>query len=100
VGATLSCATGEDRRAFRGRRFRRRHGRFLGAKPSGGARASSVIENRLGGGAVVGTDAVAKSVDGYTVLVMSNTHTVNGVDPENPMTCYATSRRSADHLWT
>jgi len=37
-----------------------------------------VIENRPGGGAVVGTDAVAKSApDGYTVLIMSNTHTVN-----------------------
>jgi len=37
-----------------------------------------VIENRPGGGAVIGTDAVAKSApDGYTVLVMSNTHTVN-----------------------
>jgi tripartite-type tricarboxylate transporter receptor subunit TctC len=37
-----------------------------------------VIENRPGGGAVVGTDAVAKSApDGYTLLIMSNTHTVN-----------------------
>src|ERR671934_126818 len=37
-----------------------------------------VIENRPGGGAVIGTDAVAKSApDGYTVLIMSNTHTVN-----------------------
>src|SRR4029079_2508986 len=31
-----------------------------------------------GGGAIVGTDAVAKSApDGYTLLMMSNTHTVN-----------------------
>src|SRR2546421_10767356 len=37
-----------------------------------------VIENRPGGGAVIGTDAVAKSApDGYTMLIMSNTHTVN-----------------------
>ena len=37
-----------------------------------------VIENRPGAGALIGTDAVAKSApDGYTLLVMSNTHTTN-----------------------
>jgi tripartite-type tricarboxylate transporter receptor subunit TctC len=37
-----------------------------------------VIENRPGGGSVVGTDVVAKApADGYTLLLMSNTHTVN-----------------------
>lgn len=37
-----------------------------------------VIENRPGAGAVIGTDAVAKSPpDGYTLLLMSNTHTAN-----------------------
>ena len=37
-----------------------------------------VVENRPGAGAVIGTDAVAKSpADGYTLLLMSNTHTVN-----------------------
>ena len=37
-----------------------------------------VIENRPGAGALIGTDAVAKSTpDGYTLLVMSNTHTTN-----------------------
>jgi tripartite-type tricarboxylate transporter receptor subunit TctC len=37
-----------------------------------------VVENRPGAGAVIGTDIVAKSpADGYTLLLMSNTHTVN-----------------------
>ena len=37
-----------------------------------------VVENRPGAGAIIGTDAVAKSApDGYTLLMMSNTHTVN-----------------------
>jgi tripartite-type tricarboxylate transporter receptor subunit TctC len=53
-------------------------GRFLGAKLSDTLGQPFVIENRPGAGAVVGTDAVAKSApDGYTLLVMSNTHTVN-----------------------
>jgi len=54
------------------------YGRFLAAKLSDALGHPFVIENRPGGGAVVGTDAVAKSApDGYTVLIMSNTHTVN-----------------------
>jgi tripartite-type tricarboxylate transporter receptor subunit TctC len=37
-----------------------------------------VVENRPGAGALIGTDAVAKSEpDGYTFLLMSNTHTAN-----------------------
>jgi tripartite-type tricarboxylate transporter receptor subunit TctC len=37
-----------------------------------------VVENRPGAGAVIGTDHVAKSdPDGYTFLLMSNTHTAN-----------------------
>lgn len=37
-----------------------------------------VVENRPGAGATIGTDAVAKSdPDGYTLLMMSNTHTTN-----------------------
>ena len=37
-----------------------------------------IVENRPGGGAVIGTEAVAKAPpDGYTLLLMSNTHTAN-----------------------
>ena len=54
------------------------YARFVGAKLSEALGQSFVIENRPGGGAVVGSDAVAKSApDGYTLLMMSNTHTVN-----------------------
>jgi tripartite-type tricarboxylate transporter receptor subunit TctC len=39
---------------------------------------SFIVENRPGAGAIVGTDAVAKSApDGYTLLLMSNTQTTN-----------------------
>jgi tripartite-type tricarboxylate transporter receptor subunit TctC len=37
-----------------------------------------VVDDRPGAGSIIGTDAVAKSpADGYTLLMMSNTHTVN-----------------------
>ncbi len=37
-----------------------------------------VVEDRPGAGSLIGTDLVAKSAaDGYTLLLMSNTHTVN-----------------------
>ena len=39
---------------------------------------SFVVENRPGAGAIIGTTAVAKAEpDGYTLLLMSNTHTTN-----------------------
>ncbi|WP_119292209.1 tripartite tricarboxylate transporter substrate binding protein [Azohydromonas sediminis] len=49
-------------------------GRFLAQRLQEALGQSFVVENRPGGGAVIGTDAVAKSApDGYTLLVMSNT---------------------------
>jgi tripartite-type tricarboxylate transporter receptor subunit TctC len=54
------------------------YARYLGAKLSESMGQPVVVENRPGAGSIVGTDAVAKSdPDGYTLLMMSNTHTVN-----------------------
>jgi tripartite-type tricarboxylate transporter receptor subunit TctC len=54
------------------------YARFLGAKLQEVMGQSFVVEDRPGAGSIVGTDFVAKSApDGYTLLMMSNTHTVN-----------------------
>ncbi len=54
------------------------YARVLGARMQDTLGQPVVVENRPGGGAIVGSDAVAKSPpDGYTLLMMSNTHTVN-----------------------
>ena len=53
-------------------------GRFLAQRLQESMGQSFVVDNRPGGGSVIGSDAVAKAApDGYTLLVMSNTHTVN-----------------------
>jgi len=53
-------------------------GRFLAQRLQETLGQSFVIDNRPGAGSVIGTDAVAKAApDGYTLLLMSNTHTVN-----------------------
>jgi tripartite-type tricarboxylate transporter receptor subunit TctC len=54
------------------------YARFVGQKLQESLGQAFVIEDRPGGGSIIGTDAVAKSApDGYTLLMMSNTHTVN-----------------------
>ena len=54
------------------------YARFLGAKLQEVMGQPFVVEDRPGAGSIVGTDYVAKSApDGYTLLMMSNTHTVN-----------------------
>jgi tripartite-type tricarboxylate transporter receptor subunit TctC len=54
------------------------YARFLGQRLQEALGQPFVIDDRPGGGSVIGTDAVAKSAaDGYTLLLMSNTHTVN-----------------------
>jgi len=53
-------------------------GRFLAQRLQESLGQTFVIDNRPGAGSVIGTDAVAKAApDGYTLLLMSNTHTVN-----------------------
>ncbi len=54
------------------------YARYLGVKLQESLHQPVVVENRPGAGAIVGTEAVAKSdPDGYTLLMMSNTHAVN-----------------------
>lgn len=54
------------------------YARILGNELSEVLKQQFVIDNKPGAGAVVGTDIVAKSnADGYTLLMMSNTHTTN-----------------------
>jgi len=54
------------------------YARYLGARLSDSMGQPFVVENRPGAGAITGTDAAAKSTpDGYTLLLMSNAHTVN-----------------------
>jgi len=54
------------------------YARFLGARLQESMGQPFVVENRPGAGAVTGTDAAARSApDGYTLLLISNAHTVN-----------------------
>ena len=54
------------------------YARVLGQELSDVLKQQFVIDNKPGAGAIVGTDVVAKAApDGYTLLMMSNTHTTN-----------------------
>jgi len=54
------------------------YARFLAQRLQESMGQPFVVENRPGAGALIGTEAAAKSPpDGYTLLLMSNTHTVN-----------------------
>lgn len=54
------------------------YARFMAQRLQDSLGQSFVVENRPGAGAIIGTDAVAKSApDGYTLLLMSNAQTVN-----------------------
>jgi len=54
------------------------YARFMAQKLQDELQQSFVVEDKPGAGSVIGTDAAAKSpADGYTLLMMSNTQTVN-----------------------
>ena len=54
------------------------YARAVGERLSAALKQPFIIENRPGAGAVVGTvEAARAQPDGYTLLMMSNTHTVN-----------------------
>ncbi len=54
------------------------YARVLAQHLSEETKQSFIVEDRPGAGSVIGTDTVAKAApDGYTLLVMSNTHTTN-----------------------
>lgn len=54
------------------------YARFMAQRLGDELKQTFVIDNKPGAGSIIGTDLVAKSpADGYTLLMMSNTHTVN-----------------------
>jgi len=54
------------------------YARYIATRLQEALGQSFVIDNRPGAGSIIGTDMVAKSApDGYTLLLMSNAHTVN-----------------------
>ena len=60
--------------------------RILGQHLQGALGQPFVVEARPGAGSIIGTEIAAKSApDGYTLLMMSNTHTVNeSLIPKKP----------------
>jgi tripartite-type tricarboxylate transporter receptor subunit TctC len=54
------------------------YARFMAQRLQDAMGQAFVVDNRPGAGSIIGTDAVAKApADGYTLLMMSNTQTVN-----------------------
>ena len=74
------------------------YARILAKYLSEETKQSFVVEDRPGAGSLIGTDAVAKSApDGYTLLMMSNTHTTNeSLMPNKPYRVDARLRAGGD----
>jgi len=54
------------------------YARFIALRLQDTLGQAFVVDDRPGAGSIIGTDAAAKApADGYTLLLMSNTHTVN-----------------------
>ena len=54
------------------------YARYVAQKLGDAFNQPFIVEDKPGAGSVIGTDAAAKAApDGYTLLMMSNTHTVN-----------------------
>ena len=54
------------------------YARFIAQRLQDEFKQTFIVENKPGAGSIIGTDLAAKSAaDGYTLLMMSNTHTVN-----------------------
>jgi tripartite-type tricarboxylate transporter receptor subunit TctC len=64
------------------------YARFMAQRLQESLGQSFVVDNKPGAGSVIGTDVAAKSpADGYTLLLMSNAHTVNEtLIPNKPFT--------------
>lgn len=64
------------------------YARFLGQRLQEPLGQAFVVETRPGAGSIIGIEFVARSApDGYTLLMMSNTHTVNeSLVPKKPFT--------------
>jgi tripartite-type tricarboxylate transporter receptor subunit TctC len=62
------------------------YARFMAQRLTDELKQSFVIDNKPGAGSIIGTDFAAKSpADGYTLLMMSNTQTVNeSLIPKKP----------------
>ena len=64
------------------------YARYLGQQAQSALGQPFIVKTRPGAGSIIGTDVVAKAApDGYTLLLMSNTHTVNeSLVPKKPFT--------------
>lgn len=64
------------------------YARFMAQRLTDELKQPFVIDNKPGAGSIIGTDFAAKSpADGYTLLMMSNTQTVNeSLIPKKPFT--------------